>query len=177
MRNILCASIVLMMFLSCSYKQNISKDLAIMKSRPIVLPLNKDLIVCGTDTVNNNHMFNYVIYSDSLDCTSCIINNLYSWEPIIKYCQKYPGRIKFNFIFAPMEKNLKHTVLQIKSSNFNFPVVVDSSKQFEKLNPHLPKDRMFHTFLLDKNNRVVLVGNPINNQKIQSLLLKILEES
>jgi len=47
---------------------------------------------------------------------------------------------------------------------------------FERLNPHLPKDERFHTFLLDENNKVILVGYPVNNPKLKELYLKELNK-
>ena len=42
-----------------------------------------------------------------------------------------------------------------------------------KLN-HFPIETIFQTFLLDKNNRVVAIGNPIHNPKIKELYLNII---
>ncbi len=44
----------------------------------------------------------------------------------------------------------------------------DSSRLFLTTNP-IPSDYRFHTFLLDKDNRVVLVGSPIGNPKMWEL--------
>lgn len=44
---------------------------------------------------------------------------------------------------------------------------------FNKLNK-LPPYPMFQTFLLDKNNRVIAIGNPIHNPKVKELYLKII---
>lgn len=44
----------------------------------------------------------------------------------------------------------------------------DSSRLFLTTNP-IPSDYRFHTFLLDKENRVVLVGSPIGNPKMWNL--------
>ena len=33
-----------------------------------------------------------------------------------------------------------------------------------------------HTFLLDENNNVLLVGNPLENEKIKKLFWQIVEE-
>ena len=33
-----------------------------------------------------------------------------------------------------------------------------------------------HSFLLDENDSVLLVGNPVRNKKIEELFFKILEE-
>ena len=54
--------------------------------------------------------------------------------------------------------------------------MLDTLKEFERLNPHLPKNRALHTFLLDENNRVILVGNPSRNEKIKEMFYKIVEE-
>ena len=53
----------------------------------------------------------------------------------------------------------------------------DREGQFEKLNPHLPKNKVLHTFLLDENNNVILVGNPLHNKKIEKMFYKIVEEN
>ena len=39
---------------------------------------------------------------------------------------------------------------------------------------HFPADPTFQTFLLDKNNRVLAVGNPVHNPKVKELYLKII---
>ena len=44
----------------------------------------------------------------------------------------------------------------------------DSAKLFLNANP-IPSDFRFHTFLLDRENRVVLVGSPIGNAKMWDL--------
>ena len=43
-----------------------------------------------------------------------------------------------------------------------------------KLN-HFPADMAFQTFLLDNDNRVVAMGNPIHNLKVRELYLKIIQ--
>lgn len=35
---------------------------------------------------------------------------------------------------------------------------------------------MLHTFLLDEDNKVILVGNPLHNKKIEEMFYKIVEE-
>ncbi len=53
---------------------------------------------------------------------------------------------------------------------------MDTLNEFAKLNPHLPKNRVLRTFLLDENNKVMLVGNPLHNKKIEDMFYKIVEE-
>ena len=61
-----------------------------------------------------------------------------------------------------MQNNLE---LMISNTMFDYPILLDTLGEFEKLNPHLPKNGTFHTFLLDENNNVILVGNPLRNKK------------
>lgn len=45
-----------------------------------------------------------------------------------------------------------------------------------KKNPHIPSEQIFHVFLLDENNDVILVDNPKFNPKVEEMLLAILEK-
>lgn len=51
---------------------------------------------------------------------------------------------------------------------------MDVDNRFNKLN-NFPADMTFQTFLLDKNNKVVAIGNPIHNLKVRELYLKIIQ--
>lgn len=42
--------------------------------------------------------------------------------------------------------------------------------------PNLPSESMYHTFMLDENNRVILVGNPMLNKQIEDMMLSIVDE-
>ena len=64
----------------------------------------------------------------------------------------------------------------IKNSRFNYPIILDTLGHFAKLNPHLPKNKALHTFLLDENNNVILVGNPLHNKKIKEMFYRIVED-
>jgi hypothetical protein len=40
---------------------------------------------------------------------------------------------------------------------------------FVKFNPYIPTDPRLHTFLLDRDGKVVLVGDPANNHELWEL--------
>ena len=56
---------------------------------------------------------------------------------------------------------------------FIYPVCFDEMDDFNRLN-HFPGEMTFQTFLLDKDNKVVAIGNPVHNPKLKELYLKIL---
>ena len=55
--------------------------------------------------------------------------------------------------------------LYIRRDKLNYPIYVDTLGIFSLGNPHLLQDPRFHTFLLDENNNVILVGNPLQDRK------------
>ena len=50
------------------------------------------------------------------------------------------------------------------------PVCIDSNDELNKLN-NFSSDPLFQTFLLDKNNRVKVIGNPIHNLKVRDIYI------
>ena len=119
----------------------------------------------------------YIIYSDSMRCTPCAINKMYLWNSLLEYSKNYNGQLNFYFIFCPARKDLHEMKLAlIKNSKFNYPILLDTLGEFEKLNPHLPQNNTLHAFLLDENNNVILVGDPLHNKRIKEIFYKTVEE-
>ena len=54
---------------------------------------------------------------------------------------------------------------------FDLPVCVDTEDRLNKLN-HFPADAAFQTFLLDRDNKVVIIGNPVYSVAMKDLYLK-----
>jgi len=61
----------------------------------------------------------------------------------------------------------------LESSSFNYPVFVDSLNTFGQQN-NPPNDQLFQTFLLDTDDRVIALGNPVLNQQIEKLYRSII---
>ena len=99
---------------------------------------------------------------------------MFLWDPLITYAETYKGKLKFYFIFSTPKSDKVRNAL--KTNFFNYPVLIDEKGEFEKLNPHLPKNKAMHSFLLDKNNNVIMVGNPIYNKEIEKLFYQQTQE-
>ena len=175
---IICLCILFFAILSCRDEQSLSKELSVLQSSSIILPQGEDLIIHNMDsmTYNKENKLKYIIYSDSLACSSCMINSLISWNPFIEYSKNYNGKLVFYFVFSPAKKDVRSLNMLIRNSEFKYQIIVDGKNNFAKSNSHLPKDNLLHTFLLDENNNVVLVGNPVRNKKIKEMFYKIVEE-
>ena len=113
--------------------------------------------------------YKVVMYVDSIGCVSCKLQ-LSRWKEFIaqvdSVCDK---KVPFLFFFQPKDNQDLRRILRI--DNFSLPVCIDTEDRFNKLN-HFPSEMMFQTFLLDKDNKVVVIGNPIHNLKVRDLYLQ-----
>jgi hypothetical protein len=55
-----------------------------------------------------------------------------------------------------------------KQANFTYPLFLDMNNSINRLN-HFPQQQSYQCFLLDKDNKVLMIGNPVLNPKIWDL--------
>ena len=67
----------------------------------------------------------------------------------------------------------KEIISTLRLEKFNVPVFIDYRRKFDELN-RLPENQLFRTFLLDENNKIRLIGNPIHG--MEKLYLKVLNK-
>ena len=113
--------------------------------------------------------YKIVIYVDSMGCMSCKLQ-LPRWKEFMaqvdSVCNKH---IPFLFFFQI--ENKKELSYNMERDKFTLPVCIDTEDRFNKLN-NFPSEMMFQTFLLDKDNKVIVIGNPIHNLAVRDLYLK-----
>ena len=113
--------------------------------------------------------YKVLIYVDSVGCTSCKLQ-LPKWKELIAHVDSATnGNIPFIFVFQSKDdKELRYI---LKRDNFARPVCIDRDSRLDKLNK-FPQDITFQTFLLDKDNKVKVIGNPVHNLAVRDLYLK-----
>ena len=113
--------------------------------------------------------YKVLIYVDSTGCTSCKLQ-LPKWKELIAHVDSATnGNIPFIFVFQSKDdKELRYI---LKRDNFARPVCIDRDSRLDKLN-QFPQDITFQTFLLDKDNKVKVIGNPVHNLAVRDLYLK-----
>ncbi len=75
------------------------------------------------------------------------------------------------FYFHP--KDVKELRFLTRREGFTYPVCFDETGDFNRLN-HFPSESMLQTFLLDKENKVIAMGNPILNPKVKELYMNLI---
>ena len=79
------------------------------------------------------------------------------------------GNVPFIFVFQSKDDRELRYIL--KCDNFDRPVCIDRNNRFNSSN-RFPQDITFQTFLLDKDNKVKVIGNPVHNLAVRDLYLK-----
>lgn len=117
-----------------------------------------------------------LIYFDSTMCHSCAISKLDDWGSIIDSAKLINSDFEAIFLLSPSHLEYKKVLREMMLQPSEYNIVLDSHNEFPKHNPHIPKDTRFHTMLLDKKNRVIVVGSPLYNPSIWNLTKEMLKE-
>lgn len=177
---IILISFICLSFSSCkeNEKERIARLVSEWAGREVIFPSHPVFTIQGKDTVildYRNADFKVVTYIDSIGCTSCKLQ-LHRWKELIAEMDSVTSRtVPFLFYFHP--KDVKELRYLTRRDNFTYPVCFDEHDEFNTLNL-FPSEMTFQTFLLDKENKVIAMGNPVHNPKVKELyLMKITEEN
>ena len=169
-----CPIWILMFLILCSCTESRKKQytdlLQEWMDREIRIPDNPVFTVLARDTVDFPMQADYKIltYVDSVGCLSCKLQ-LDRWKELMED-GGFSG-VDFLFFFSP--EKMRDIVGTLRAEGFTHPVCIDRDNRLNRLN-HFPADPTFQTLLLDKDNRVLAVGNPVHNPKVKELYLKII---
>lgn len=113
--------------------------------------------------------YKVVVFVDSAGCISCKLQ-LPRWKDFMHEVDSLSdGNVPFIFFFQTKDERELRYIL--KRDNFSYPVCIDTEDIFKKLN-RFPEEMMLQTFLIDSENRVKVIGNPIHNLSVKDLYLK-----
>ncbi len=113
-----------------------------------------------------------ITYIDG-DCPSCL-ENLDSWKEFTRLVDDIKTVQFICYLHSSNYRYLKSNYDFFSESDFI--IIYDKEKVFFKKN-NLSMNKVFHTFLIDASNNILLVGNPMVNKKIEDIYLKLLNGS
>lgn len=143
------------------------------EGKKMIFPHDSYFTIYAKDTIKNpfgNSKYKIVSYIDSIGCLSCKLK-LAEWKSFIEQLDSV-NDVSILMYFHPHNK--REVTYLLKKSHFNLPVCIDEKDSLNKLNK-FPMFDEFRTFLLDKNNKILAIGNPIHNPKIKELYQKIIQ--
>lgn len=165
-----------MMLASCkeSREEAMLRLVSEWKEKEVKFPEHSVFTVQGKDTVDfefRHADYKVVTYIDSVGCTSCKLQ-LPRWKELLAEVDSLmDGSVPFLFYFHP--KDMKELRYLTRRDRFTYPVCFDEKDEFNRLN-RFPKEMMLQTFLLDKDNKVLAIGNPVLNPKVKELYVSLI---
>ena len=142
--------------------------------KEITFPSQTVFTVQGRDTVDfrwEASPYRIVTYVDSIGCASCKLQ-LPKWKRLIAETDSLFGKGRLAYVFYFHPKDLRELMYLTRRDAFTYPVCFDHEDAFNSLN-RFPSEMSLQTFLLDKDNRVIAIGNPVHNPKVKQLYLNI----
>lgn len=164
------------LFVGCTNR--FDKDLEAFVKEPIHIPYQTmDKRVCSiyTDTLSSEKMLRIVNYIDTLDCSTCALSRLAAVEKEKKDLDELKD-VGFVYVIETDTEKAENVYFAFCNARIEGAVYLDTCHAFLRANPHIPDDPLFHTFVLNEQDSVVLVGDPFKNEKMEKLLLKVIEK-
>ena len=163
-RFIICIFLTFIGCVSNTHKEN-EKIINEWIGKKIILP---ELYDNGNQNAFSDRL--KIIAKINGDCYSCLIN-LGKWKTFMENIP-YKEKISFYFYLVTSD-SMVYKNLNKEKIHFNHPVIYDEYNKFQKQNK-LNSNSIFHVMLLDSSNRVLLIGDPINNEKMTNLYKKVI---
>jgi hypothetical protein len=142
--------------------------------KEIILPTNITFKSLSHDTLCSylfDKQYKILTYADSIGCQVCQMR-LQDWRGVIQLCHQ--KQIDVGFIFVVHASKFRKFEAEVVQYLFEHPIIYDYNNDFDRLNNFLPAP--YRTFLLDKDNKVLLIGSPINNPEMWEKYLNIITQ-
>ena len=123
-----------------------------------------------TKYVRERSSYTILNYVDTIGCVSCRLQ-LLRWKDMMKELDSiYPSKVNCLMVFYPKGKNklIKH----LRNNQFDYFVCIDKKDTINKMNKFINEEH-FCTFLLNKDDKIMAIGNPILNPNIKKLYYDI----
>lgn len=170
------------LFVSCNYRYDkISCIIERMVSEKVTIPF--DRMQCWlNDSLQRDcpweekAKMKLIVFVDSNSCSACQLNKMHVWKDFVKLESKYNHQFFIYFIFQINRNMTKNLLSLFKETELHHPIYVDYDGAFSQVNPQLPAEDKYHVFLVNRNDSIVLIGNPAFNNKIEERLYEKLEQ-
>lgn len=163
-----------------SHKAEVQATVEEMQSSAITIPYER-MECWASDSILEDRPWNkaklkLVHYVDSATCSTCYLQKIAIYGLLFSMETQSNNDFYNVFIINPNIIAKKKLISDFSGKLIPQTIFVDSANVFMEVNPNIPSESMFHTFLLDENNKVILVGNPMLNKQIEDMMLSIVDE-
>jgi len=154
-------------------KKEVTRIVTEWQDKKVIFPENMVFTRYGHDTIGYEipeSDYKILLYIDSVGCTSCKLQ-LHKWNEFISEVDSLTNHsVPVLFFFHPKPGDRHELTYLLKRDAVAIPVCIDDKDRLNAIN-RFPSRDDFQCFLLDKDNKVVYIGNPIYNPYIREMYL------
>lgn len=171
-----CLVIVFICIIGCKSNRE-AKEIKQMYGQEIRFDIPLEIV--DKDTIQNiktlidNDNDKLLFWMGDITCRQCVFNLMYNWNKVI---DSLDISIELIVILNDNAISLYDIKNDLNNYNMSVRIIQDKDSCFflqNNFNELLVKNR---NFLLDKNNRVVLTGDPLNNRSMFKLYINTIME-
>ena len=128
----------------------------------------------GVNTLNTDYLI--VSYIDTDGCTPCHLRLPY-WKEL-NYRLDTLSDIYATTLLVIRPDTLDKVIDFLSRADYDYPIIVDTAGIWTNRND-LPEEKSLHCFLIDKEGKIIALGNPVENESIKRVYMNIItgEES
>lgn len=151
---------------------NLKQQILDMQSQHISLNFkHARCIINGKDSLFvNSSKPKLIVFVDSTSCSSCFLGQLINYYEINDSLNVHNGELII--VLNPKESKIFQLETRLNQEKYPFWCILDIDGEFIKSNHAVSNNPLLHTFTVDGNNDVVLVGDPTRNEKIEELFFR-----
>ncbi len=154
-------------------KELIQKAVEEWQGKHLELPRDMEDFLTGNTIDLNDADFTILTYVDSTGCTGCKMK-LPLWKEFLNSLDTVCD-LDIRFLMIVNSSNIRELRYLLKRDSFDYPVYIDSNNNVAEFNS-IPKEHILQTFLLDENEKVLAIGNPVYSSKIEKLYKNIISD-
>lgn len=161
--------LVVLLLCSChSRRKEIARIVEEWKNKEVIFPDPLLVKVQGRDTILpdfQERKYKILNYIDTSGCTECRMK-LAEWQLLKQEIDSLGYDV--DILFVAWVHNYDELEILQRANRCQLPFLYDPQGDMQKIN-QFPAEPAFQTFLLDSLNRVLLIGSPVENNKIWTL--------
>ena len=164
----LISLLICMLIVGCANNRGYQDTILEWSGKEILFPDSMRLVGGGFIKAPDSE-YTIVAYYDSVGCTGCKMNIPF-WERFVKRIDSVAGHDRVSLLIIAATKDEKRLLSLERKDTVRYDVIIDESDSFNRLN-NLPKDLYLQAFLLDRDRRVCVIGNPVMAPSLEDVYL------
>lgn len=171
---LICATLALgiVVWFITTTGDNLKQQIVEMQGKRISLDFkNARSVINGKDSLFINvSKPKLIVFVDSTSCSSCFLGRLTNYYEINDSLNRHNGEMIV--VLHPQKERITEIETRLNENKFPFWCIIDMNGEFHNQNPYIPENPLLHTFTIDGNDNIILIGDPIRNEKIEKLFFQ-----